>query len=98
MTRRDDVGGESDGAADDDTGDDAGSDAGGDHGGREVHGTARQPTEDEGPADNGPRSGSGGDGGTVSTYRCDLCGNVMLDLHCKLICERCGYKRDCSDP
>jgi len=32
------------------------------------------------------------------TYYCDLCGNVMLNLHCKLICERCGYKRDCSDP
>lgn len=31
-------------------------------------------------------------------YYCDLCGNVMLNLHCKLICERCGYKRDCSDP
>lgn len=31
-------------------------------------------------------------------YVCDLCGNVMLDLHCKLVCERCGYKRDCSDP
>lgn len=34
--------------------------------------------------------------GTV--FSCDLCGNPMLDLHCKLICERCGYKRDCSDP
>ena len=31
-------------------------------------------------------------------YLCDLCGHPMLDLHCKLICERCGYKRDCSDP
>lgn len=31
-------------------------------------------------------------------YHCDLCGSVMLNLHCKLICERCGYKRDCSDP
>lgn len=31
-------------------------------------------------------------------YYCDLCGDVMLNLHCKLICERCGYKRDCSDP
>ena len=32
------------------------------------------------------------------TFYCDLCGNVMLNLHCKLICEQCGYKRDCSDP
>ncbi|MEM7418043.1 MAG: hypothetical protein AAF389_21320 [Gemmatimonadota bacterium] len=31
-------------------------------------------------------------------FVCDLCGHEMLDLHCKLICERCGYKRDCSDP
>lgn len=31
-------------------------------------------------------------------FYCDVCGNVMIDLHCKLICERCGYKRDCSDP
>jgi hypothetical protein len=31
-------------------------------------------------------------------YHCDLCGHAMLDLHCKLICQRCGYKRDCSDP
>jgi len=94
VTRRDDVGGESDGGA----GDDAGGYAGGDHGGREVDGTARQPTADESPAENRRRTGSGGDGVTVSTYRCDLCGNVMLDLHCKLICDRCGYKRDCSDP
>ena len=31
-------------------------------------------------------------------YYCDLCGNRMLDLHCKLVCETCGYRRDCSDP
>ncbi len=31
-------------------------------------------------------------------FYCDLCGSVMLNLHCKLTCERCGYKRDCSDP
>ncbi|HCW78109.1 MAG TPA: hypothetical protein DG084_03260 [Gemmatimonadetes bacterium] len=31
-------------------------------------------------------------------YLCDLCGVPMLNLHCKLICEQCGYKRDCSDP
>lgn len=31
-------------------------------------------------------------------YLCDLCGAAMLDLHCKLICRRCGFKRDCSDP
>lgn len=31
-------------------------------------------------------------------YYCDLCGNRMLDLHCKLVCKTCGYRRDCSDP
>ena len=31
-------------------------------------------------------------------FYCDLCGNQMLNLHCKLVCEQCGYKRDCSDP
>lgn len=31
-------------------------------------------------------------------FMCDLCGAQMLNLHCKLICNQCGYKRDCSDP
>lgn len=31
-------------------------------------------------------------------YACDFCGHQMLDLHCKLKCERCGFVRDCSDP
>ncbi len=29
---------------------------------------------------------------------CDLCGSVMRESHCKLICDQCGYTRDCSDP
>ena len=29
---------------------------------------------------------------------CDVCGGPMIDRHCKLVCERCGYQRDCSDP
>jgi hypothetical protein len=29
---------------------------------------------------------------------CDICGAPMLDRHCKLLCLRCGYQRDCSDP
>ena len=32
------------------------------------------------------------------TPECDICGAPMLELHCKLVCTRCGYKRDCSDP
>jgi 8-oxo-dGTP diphosphatase len=34
----------------------------------------------------------------VGTFECDVCGSPMLNLHCKLTCTRCGYKRDCSDP
>ncbi len=29
---------------------------------------------------------------------CERCGAEMYDLHCKIVCPRCGYKRDCSDP
>ena len=29
---------------------------------------------------------------------CDICGDTMLELHCKLKCEKCGFFRDCSDP
>ncbi len=29
---------------------------------------------------------------------CDICGFPMLDVHCKLICRKCGFMRDCSDP
>jgi rubrerythrin len=31
-------------------------------------------------------------------WACDLCGHRMLDLHCKLRCQACGFVRDCSDP
>lgn len=31
-------------------------------------------------------------------WQCDICGIVMLDLHCKLRCTNCGFMRDCSDP
>ena len=41
---------------------------------------------------------AGSPGPQDEVFYCDLCGNLMLNLHCKLICERCGYKRDCSDP
>lgn len=29
--------------------------------------------------------------------QCDLCGAAMYEIHCKLICPACGYKRDCTD-
>jgi hypothetical protein len=31
-------------------------------------------------------------------YRCDLCGAPMKEWHCRIICNHCGYQRDCSDP
>jgi len=30
--------------------------------------------------------------------RCDVCDGPAYALHCKVICTRCGYTRDCSDP
>ena len=38
------------------------------------------------------------DGAAQVTWQCDVCGLVMLDLHCKLRCVNCGFMRDCSDP
>lgn len=34
----------------------------------------------------------------ATIHHCDLCGAPMLDRHCRLVCPRCGYQRDCSDP
>jgi hypothetical protein len=31
-------------------------------------------------------------------HRCDLCGAPMKEWHCRIICNYCGYQRDCSDP
>lgn len=36
--------------------------------------------------------------GSGTPVACDLCGAPMLEVHCKLVCTRCGYQRDCSDP
>ncbi|MCI0433483.1 MAG: hypothetical protein L0271_07530 [Gemmatimonadetes bacterium] len=33
-----------------------------------------------------------------SPILCDLCGNPMLERHCRIVCTVCGYQRDCSDP
>jgi hypothetical protein len=32
-----------------------------------------------------------------SSPTCPLCGHLLLAIHCKLICEDCGYREDCSD-
>jgi len=29
---------------------------------------------------------------------CDLCGGATIEIKCKVICQNCGYTRDCSDP
>jgi len=52
------------------------------------------PGEEAPTGDPPPESRSG----TERVWLCDVCGAPMLELHCKLICERCGYRRDCSDP
>jgi len=31
-------------------------------------------------------------------YTCWVCGAVMREIQCKIICPHCGYMRDCSDP
>ena len=29
---------------------------------------------------------------------CELCGGPVLERDCKIVCLKCGYQRDCSDP
>lgn len=29
---------------------------------------------------------------------CDRCGEAMDERQCKIVCPRCGFARDCSDP
>jgi hypothetical protein len=29
---------------------------------------------------------------------CWLCGEPTVEIHCKIVCLRCGFRRDCSDP
>ena len=33
-----------------------------------------------------------------AVHECELCGTVMYDHNCKIVCPNCGYTRDCSDP
>ncbi len=28
---------------------------------------------------------------------CERCGEVMVETHCKVVCIKCGYMRDCND-
>lgn len=34
---------------------------------------------------------------TKDIVLCDLCGHEMITWQCELICENCGYRRDCTD-
>jgi hypothetical protein len=29
---------------------------------------------------------------------CWICGARVNERHCKIVCPRCGFMRDCSDP
>ncbi len=29
---------------------------------------------------------------------CWICAGPVLKRHCKIVCPRCGFMRDCSDP
>jgi rubrerythrin len=31
-------------------------------------------------------------------HRCWVCGAIMREIKCKIVCPNCGYTRDCSDP
>jgi rubrerythrin len=31
-------------------------------------------------------------------HSCWVCGAIMREIKCKIICPHCGYTRDCSDP
>jgi hypothetical protein len=31
-------------------------------------------------------------------HTCWVCGAVMREIKCKIVCPHCGYTRDCSDP
>jgi hypothetical protein len=37
-------------------------------------------------------------GTTEWIHICDRCGDRMEERKCKIVCARCGYSRDCSDP
>ncbi len=34
----------------------------------------------------------------TETETCEICSSETLKLHCKIICNNCGFIRDCSDP
>lgn len=52
------------------------------------------------PAESPPPGGVPGParrGSELQKLVCPICGALMIGVHCKLICENCGYREDCSD-
>jgi len=37
-------------------------------------------------------------GVTEYTYRCERCGEPMMEQKCKIHCPNCGAYHDCGDP
>lgn len=35
---------------------------------------------------------------TEWVHLCIRCGERMYESHCKIICPRCGFFKDCTDP
>ena len=29
--------------------------------------------------------------------RCERCGAIVIETHCKVLCTNCGFMRDCND-
>jgi hypothetical protein len=52
-----------------------------------------RPSSDRAPSAD-PREQDLGQGGE----RCRLCGAPTIEVHCKIVSTRCGFRRDCSDP
>lgn len=65
----------------------------------DVERSAAAAPEEEGGSPAGPEAaGPEAPPPEAGAVACDLCGNPMREQHCKLICDQCGYVRDCSDP
>jgi rubrerythrin len=62
----------------------------------ESHGDDRDqgPGSDDAPASDGAASRASDSPSLV----CEVCGGAMFERHCKIVCPRCGYQRDCTDP
>ena len=54
-------------------------------------------SDDRGKASE-PAAGQPTSGHSPAAPVCEICGTLMYDRHCKIVCPGCGYLRDCSDP